>query len=364
LFAGAITDLFASVTAEGPTIALAWRIATKQLNDLLASIKAPFFITLHVEDTRSDPELALAALQKLQGLGVKVFVGPATSAELSPQVQDFITRNDLIVISNGASATSLQLVDNIYRLVPSDEISGRNLALYALRRAFSKLIVLYRNDNYGKSYNTVLTSTIASSTTPIPVISLPYNADGSDLNAVLASANAQAGTGKVGVVMVTLDEWKDIFVSGAALSSLSKATWLGVELKDSSALPVLVADAAKTTELLDISQLLPSNPLKDQLITSFQSLLVTDVSSFSFVSYDSIFVAFFSFLLPRSTENPNYKLALEYVADSLYLSTQRVAFDRFGDRLLDSEFVFDKVVGSQWTVVTTFANGVWTDLKL
>ena len=60
----------------------ALKIATKDINEYLFKTHSDISIELIIEDTQTNPSVSLEKLKQLAAKGIKIVIGPATSAEL------------------------------------------------------------------------------------------------------------------------------------------------------------------------------------------------------------------------------------------------------------------------------------------
>jgi branched-chain amino acid transport system substrate-binding protein len=73
-----------------------------------------------VQDTGSDPAISLEKLKLLAENGIRIVIGPATSANVEA-IKDYADKNDIIIMSHSSTAPSLAVAgDNIFRFVPND----------------------------------------------------------------------------------------------------------------------------------------------------------------------------------------------------------------------------------------------------
>ena len=70
-----------------------------------------------IEDTKRNPDVALEKLKSLADKGIRIVIGPQTSAELN-KVKYYANNNGILLISYSSTATSLAIAkDNIFRSV-------------------------------------------------------------------------------------------------------------------------------------------------------------------------------------------------------------------------------------------------------
>jgi branched-chain amino acid transport system substrate-binding protein len=102
-----------------------------------------------VEDTGLDPEIALQKIKKLHEAGVRIVVGPASSAEIA-RVKDWADQNNMVILGYASTAPSLSIAgDNVFRMVPDDSRQGEAMAAYLNKSRTRVIIPVVRNDIWG-----------------------------------------------------------------------------------------------------------------------------------------------------------------------------------------------------------------------
>eukprot|EP01098_Paradermamoeba_levis_P006361 TRINITY_DN2637_c0_g1_i1.p1 TRINITY_DN2637_c0_g1~~TRINITY_DN2637_c0_g1_i1.p1 ORF type:complete len:422 (-),score=160.53 TRINITY_DN2637_c0_g1_i1:218-1483(-) len=363
---GGLTDVLGSSVNAGPRVVLAWKIAVRELNVFLKAVNSPYFVTLVLEDTESNPDKALAKIQKLYNAGVRIFLGPSSSSEVAA-VADFVARNNIVLISPTSTSVALSKPDNIFRLAPTDDVSAAAFSKLILSEKITKIFSVHRTDSFGSSFASSFQSVLPSN---VSLVDYPYDTTTSfdnlvdALNRDVSAAINSSSASSVGVLLVSFDEWITILTAANRYPALRQITWFGPELSALSNVPAAVSALASATPLLTLRPRLPDTDLKDSLRAAFLSVLVSDIPQDAYYAYDSAILAFFSFVLPRSAANPKFKQSLQLIADQLHLTTQRVAFNANGDRALDLDFDALAFVDNKWKTVAYSEQGVWTWLNL
>ena len=89
------------------------------LDIIHAQYSADLKIELKILDTKGEPETALTQLQTLHAAGVRVVIGPMTSAE-AEVMRGYANSNDMLLVSPSATASDLSYDDNLIMLAPND----------------------------------------------------------------------------------------------------------------------------------------------------------------------------------------------------------------------------------------------------
>lgn len=202
-------------------------------------------IRVYAHDTESTPAKALVGIQKLHEEGVRIVLGPLTSACLAA-VAPYANEHDMVIISPTSTALSLANNDNVYRLSLNDGYQATALALYAKKMGLTTIIPVIRNDTYGASMKNAMQQactqqglTLTQSVSYDPT-NLIYNestgtlTNGSTVFApVIASTESiltdllkNQTSDTVGILMISLDEGVQLLESASASSTLDSVRWL------------------------------------------------------------------------------------------------------------------------------------------
>ena len=114
---GVLVSLTGSWSTLGKNTVAALQIAA---NQIAAQTRGRQRFQLLIRDTQLDPSEALDAIRDLNSRGVKIIIGPQSSAEVA-MIKPFADANNILVISQGSTASSLAIPnDNIFRFCPND----------------------------------------------------------------------------------------------------------------------------------------------------------------------------------------------------------------------------------------------------
>ena len=114
---GVLVSLTGSWNSLGQNTVAALQLASEQLRAAAKAEHGGYRFHLFVRDTQLDPAKALAAIQDLDKRGVKIVIGPQSSAEVA-MIKPYADAHNILVISQGSTASSLAVAgDNIFRFV-------------------------------------------------------------------------------------------------------------------------------------------------------------------------------------------------------------------------------------------------------
>ncbi|WP_243138095.1 ABC transporter substrate-binding protein [Heliorestis acidaminivorans] len=167
---GALLPLTGSWETHGQSAASALEAAQDVIRSHWADEQLN--ITVTTLDTASDPATALTQLEALHQQGIRIVIGPMSSAEAA-HVRDFADQNDILLISPSATASQLSQNDNLLKLSPTDKHQSDALIRLMKKDAIRQLAVLHIDDIYGHSFYSELTQAVGDAgITLLPGLSL------------------------------------------------------------------------------------------------------------------------------------------------------------------------------------------------
>jgi branched-chain amino acid transport system substrate-binding protein len=230
---GGIFSLTGNWMSLGVTSKAAMELAVEDANRYAAGRGITF--RADVRDTKLDPALALAAVQSLRADGVRLIIGPQSSAELAA-IKEYVDANPLIVVSQSSTAGSLAITgDRIFRFTAADSLEGVASAALMWSDGIRTVVPVWRGDagNQGLHLATRAAFTARGGTvTP----GLGYGASTTNFTATVANigtavraALATRPASEVAVYLAGFDEIADIFAAAAADSVLASVRWYGAD---------------------------------------------------------------------------------------------------------------------------------------
>lgn len=152
---GAILPLTGSTSSLGESEEEALRIAVKDVNNYFFKINSSTRIELVVEDTQTNPTMSLEKLKQLAAKGIRIVIGPATSAELEA-IGDYANENGILLVSPSSTAPSVTIRGNtdaagnsIFRLVPDDTHQAQAVSQQMWDDGVRLVVPLWRTDVFG-----------------------------------------------------------------------------------------------------------------------------------------------------------------------------------------------------------------------
>ena len=231
---GAMFSLTGNWSSLGVPSKAAIEIAVEEINADFEARGVPFRFSSTVYDTKLDTSLAKTYMNDALNAGMRLIIGPQSSAEVGA-IKSFADANKMLVVSQGSTASSLAIAnDAIYRYCPGDVIEGGAIATSIYDEGKRGLVVVSRDDvgNIGLQ-NSVKTAFDAKAGTTIEYIT-PYATTTTDYTALLndiksriTTLTATYGDTAVGVYLASFDEAVDIFNLANGDSLLQSVNWYG-----------------------------------------------------------------------------------------------------------------------------------------
>lgn len=297
---GALLSLSGDYGASGAVSLAAVHRAVEDADADLAGEDTELVVSLG--DTRSLPLGASVLLDSYLLQGLRVMVGPSTSAEVAA-VKDAIDASDALIIS--PSSTSLDLAipgDHIFRLAPTDAHLAEELVDLMWSRGQRYLALVYRDDEWGHSLSSELGSRFTQRGGTV-ISSNSYGALRTDILAELMTdveADIAAHTeiqdpSQVAFHLTSLDEGSLIMqVAMENAPGLGLVPWYGTDgfVQDAYVLtlPELAAFARDVGYTAPIVQVDPPSSMSG-VVERIQEEAGTAPGAYALLTYDAVRIA-------------------------------------------------------------------------
>ena len=311
----------------------------KDFNNYLEEIGAPWQMNLIWKDPRYDPIEALEVIQQLDSEGVKFVLGPISSAEIH-HIKSYVDSNDMVIINSGSTATSLAVVDNIFRLFPDDNQQGKVLSLLFEREGIEAVIPIYSVDDWSDDvYKSTKNSFEALGGVMDDGIryspeATAYSAEASMLSDLVDKYASQYPADKVAVLMIGFSETVHLLGSAASFDNLHDVRWFG---SDGSTFDSKLSDDPTTSAFLQdvdfVSTALGTsrNDVYADVQEFFMNYKDRIPVSYRFVIYDSIWVLGKTILETDSVDPLTVRDAIIDVASRHTGTIGTINLNEFGD---------------------------------
>ncbi|ABK77249.1 ABC-type branched-chain amino acid transport system, periplasmic component [Cenarchaeum symbiosum A] len=352
---GLVLPATGDVSWHGYDNGLAAQLALEDFNRYLDKIDAGWEFNLVVEDSQSDPVVALEKIQSLNSKGIKLVLGTETSAELR-NVRNYAESNGMLLISPSSSSSALSIDDRIFRLVPDDTQQGRVTASLLESRGITAAIPVYRGDVWGDGlYKTTKGSFESRGGTLDEGIryspeSAVFSTEAHLLNERLGEYLQERPASEVAIVMMGFEEAVHFFNAASPYDGLSSVLWTGTDALTNNGL--LVEDPIATAFMEEVgfvsAQFAASqNDRYEHVKKELTSQIGSSPNSFAYSSYDSLWLLGMSILQVQSADPELISVALPTVARHHSGSLGPIILNDAGD-LAASDYELYTVRGGEW----------------
>src|SRR6266496_4386830 len=372
---GVLVSLTGSWSSLGKNTVAALRIAAADLENVRPQYRPARFRFL-VRDTQLDPEKALDAIKDLDQRGVRIVIGPQSSAEVA-KIKPYADAHDILVISQGSTASSLAIPnDNILRFCPNDTREADAIVALMQHDGIRAIVPLWRNDagNNGLHDSVQIRfQALGGTVTP----GFRYEPTTSDFSAAESSVSSQiasliaGGTNpsSIAVYLAAFDEVVGVFDLAWNYPALVNTVWYGSDGVALSA--VLLDDPVAGAFAIHSKYPNPIFGLPDALRNRWQPIADAieartgiTADAFALSAYDALFVVQNALVHANPQKNfGNFKGAFVNEADHFNGVTGSTALDAAGDRE-NGDFDFWAVrlqdARATWVRIGTYNNGVLT----
>jgi branched-chain amino acid transport system substrate-binding protein len=339
LVIGALLPLSGALSSSGESTRVALELATNEINEYLVELESPTKVSLLVEDTATDPAVALEQLQRLHERGVNLVIGPDSSLEVEA-VKSYADDHGIILISQGSTAPSLAIPgDNVFRFVPDDTHQAEAIAQLLWNDGVKLVIPVWRGDVWGEDLAEA-TKCRFEAFGGTAVEGVRYNPEATQFSAVLEQLNelvsdaiAQYGdTDAVAIQLMAFEEVIPLFSEAESYPLLGSVRWYG---SDGTALNKALVNSPEAAEFAAKTGFFSSlygfeeGPIQVQI----QERIGRTPESDALAAYDTLWVATLACLAAGDADDAaNLKKALVRTADLYFGATGWTGLNEAGDR--------------------------------
>lgn len=230
---GGLFSLTGNWSTLGRNAQAAMEIAVEDVNQYLEGNAAGIRFVAAVEDTRLDPARALEKAEALHERGVRLLIGPQSSAEVE-QLKPFVDGQAMLLVSPSSTAARLALRDdNVFRFTLTDELEGVAIAKLMWRDGIRVMVPVWRDD----AGNAGLETATRRAFTDLGGTVLPgvrYGAAVEDFGATIAALAAQLqqamgehDIAQTAVYLAAFDEVVGLFASANQDATARSVRWYG-----------------------------------------------------------------------------------------------------------------------------------------
>jgi branched-chain amino acid transport system substrate-binding protein len=242
---GALLPLTGTSSSLGESAEASLKLAVEDVNNQLAKSGSSSRVGLVIEDTKTDPNVAREKLVDLASKGIRIVIGPSTSAAVAA-VKEYADENGILIVSSSSTAPSLAIPnDNVLRFVPDDTYQAGALAKKMWDEGTRVVIPIWRTDVFGNNLQYLLKEKFEKLGGKV-IDGIGYNPPIGNFAASLHRINfivweqelkslsqkvndavRQYGADKVGVYIVAYDEIVPIMIQANRHQELQSVSWYG-----------------------------------------------------------------------------------------------------------------------------------------
>jgi branched-chain amino acid transport system substrate-binding protein len=309
---GALLPLTGTSSSTGEEAEASLRLAVEDVNNQFAKTGLSTRVGLIIEDTKTDPAVALEKLKDLASKGIRLVIGPSTSAAVAA-VKEYADENDILIVSSSSTAPSLAIPnDNVIRFVPDDTHQAEILAKQMWDEGKRVVIPIWRTDVFGNNLQSALKESFESlggkmldgvgydppvgnfAASLHRINFIVWEQELRSLTSKVNDAVKQYRADKVGVYIVAYDEIVPILIQANRHQELQSVSWYGSD--GSAQLEGLIknveaAEFAVKTNFLNPIYGLDATDSFNKLETRIVEEIGRVPTSYAQVTYDEFWVA-------------------------------------------------------------------------
>ncbi|HDD63573.1 MAG TPA: amino acid ABC transporter substrate-binding protein [Thermoprotei archaeon] len=359
---GVLLPLQGPLSTYGNKWKYAVQMAFEDVNNYVKLLGYDITFKPLIEDTQVNPELALTAVKNLYSKGVKVIIGPAASSEVKA-IASTVNSYKIVVISPSSTAPDLAIPnDFIFRLVIIDAIQGRAIAKLILKHNITKVVVLYRKDDWGQGLFDAFKENFES--LGGTVVGIPFDPKAEEFSAEVrqaADALQNIGTGGSGVLLISFeDDGVSVLNTAKDIEILGQVMWFGCDgTAFSGKIPSQVGDFVIRVGGLPSTIFYPQKSVKtDEFRQRYLNEVGEEIDSYGLNIYDCVWVAALSILEAGEYDGEVIKNVLPEVASRYFGVSGWALLDEAGDRIGGGDYIIVKIVqegsGLKWIEAGTY----------
>jgi branched-chain amino acid transport system substrate-binding protein len=314
---GALVPLTGSGSSPGEAGQAGIQLAVKDIQEHLKLTNPSWQFDVWIEDTETDTVVALQKYNKLKADGIKLIIGPFSSAVLK-SLKPHADADKILLISPASVAKSIaQPNDQVFRLLPNIISQSEAVTALMVDDQVEYILPIYRNDIWGTELleTTVSQFQEAGFAAAEPI---SYNADEQNFESIftqlhqrLESALQNYPADKIGIYLLSYGEGLDILDLASQDELFSGIRWYGNSaFAENQAIinSPEVANFAENNHLVCPSFGLDPDAasLWQPVMAKLEQELNRKPEIFAFTSYDATWLAVKTYL--ESAHYPNVEL--------------------------------------------------------
>lgn len=352
---GVLLPITGVMSSHGQDSNIATQFAAKNFNQYLESVGATWRVNLVMEDSQTDPVIALEKLQSLNSKGIKLVLGPDSSAEVK-SIKSYVDSNDMLVLSPSSTAPNLAIDDNIFRLIPDDTKQSVVIAKMLDHYGIKVVIPIYRGDVWGDGlYESTKSSFeakdgIVDSGIRYSTESTVFSTEVKLLSDSVSKYSQDYSTDQIAVLLIGFTESVHILNSASSYDELNNVRWFGA---DGTTNDVNISNDRIASEFAQSTNFTSTqfSPSKNETFELVQNHIIDTVgsppSSYVYSSYDSLWVLGLTIHHTNSIDTSILKQNIPEIASNHIGAIGQINFNEYGD-LSVADYELWSIVDGKW----------------
>lgn len=288
-------------------------------------------VKLIVEDTATDPKVALEAFKKLVEVdGVKVVIGPMASGEVMA-IGEYANERHVVVISPSGTSPEITTrfpADYVFRTVGSDTLQGKALAEIVRDKGFTKVATLVLNNPYGIGVEEKAKEVLGNKI----ILSLRYDPAKMDFRTELSRIK---DSGADCVLYVGYYEDGRVMFKQALEMGLDKIQWVAAEgIYGEPMFEVPESAEFMSRAVIGTRPIAPTGLMNYEIFAEkFKKKFGEAPSMYADTAYDATMLAALAIAYAGEYDGAKIKETLPYVSQFYIGASGHKMFDKNGDQL-------------------------------
>ena len=365
---GALFPITGDLSSHGEESKISAKLAVSDFNDYLDEKDADWNLKIVIEDTATNPVIALEKLTSLNAKNIHVIVGPQSSAELR-NIKGYADNNGLIIFSPSSTSTSLAIPnDNIFRLVTDNSKQSPVLSKLFSDRGMKVIIPIYRGDAWGDSlYHETKLS--LENNNNIFDDGVRYNPETPDFSPTISLLNEKVSmyletydSKEIGVLSISFAESLLIMQSASQYDVLDDVKWFGSDgitgdirlVEDKMGL-----EFAEKTNFTSVETSFSDNQIYKSVKNRINDSLGRTPNAYAFSTYDIVWLLGLAIEESNSSDIGEIKSTLVSITENYQGAIGSTKLNEAGD-LTTADYDIWSINNGEWVIVGKY----YTDTDL
>lgn len=361
---GLIFPLSGDLVSHGEERRASSLLAVSDFNDYLAEKGQTWQLNGIVEDTQTNPVIALEKVTSIHAKGANVIVGPASSANLR-NLMGYAEANDILLISYSSTAPSLAIPgDNVFRTAPDDNNQGPVISNLLVSRGIEVIVPVWRGDAWGDGIQEATAKAFADAGGMVDD-GIRYNPESPEFSTSVSlladkvqSYVDEYGQDKVGVVLMSFAESLQFMQSAATYDILDEVMWFGTDGNTNEQSIVedpIGLEFAQTVNFTTVQFAAMDTPAKNRVTEHIMSEFGRTPNVYAYGAYDAVWIAGLAMEAAQSSATPDIREQMLTVAESHVGAVGSTKLNEAGD-LASTAYAIWNIQDGKWMLTGNAAD--------